>query len=76
MGAVLSQEIDGQEKVIGYFSKSSKTERNYCVTRKELLAVVESVKYFHKYLYGNIFILELITLLFVGCFNLKRLRDD
>lgn len=34
-----------------YFSKRlSKTEQNYCVTRKELLAVVKSIKNFHKYL--------------------------
>ncbi|XP_074039503.1 uncharacterized protein [Leptinotarsa decemlineata] len=42
LGAVLSQIQDGQEKVIGYFSKTlSKPERNYCVTRRELLAVVK-----------------------------------
>ncbi|GFR07460.1 transposon Ty3-I Gag-Pol polyprotein [Trichonephila clavata] len=36
VGAVLSQEIDGQERVIAYWSKClSKPERNYCVTRKE-----------------------------------------
>ncbi|GFY31200.1 retrovirus-related Pol polyprotein from transposon 17.6 [Trichonephila clavipes] len=40
IGVVLSQEIDGQERVIAYFSKClSKPERNYCVTRKELLAI-------------------------------------
>ena len=53
IGAVLSQIQDGTEKVIAYFSRSlSRSERNYCVTRKELLAVVESVKHFHQYLYG------------------------
>ncbi|GFQ73200.1 retrovirus-related Pol polyprotein from transposon opus [Trichonephila clavata] len=37
VGAVLSQEIDGQERVIAYWSKClSKPERNYCITRKEL----------------------------------------
>ena len=40
-GAILSQVQDGSEKVIGYFSKAlSKTEQEYCVTRKELLVVV------------------------------------
>ena len=53
-GGVLSQRIDGKEKVIGYFSKCfTKTERRYCVTRRELLAVVNSVKHFHHYLYGR-----------------------
>ncbi|GFW83897.1 retrovirus-related Pol polyprotein from transposon 412 [Trichonephila clavipes] len=47
--AVLSQEIDGQERVIVYFSKClSKPERN-CVTRKELLAIVKAVEHFHPY---------------------------
>ena len=49
----MSQVYDGNERVIGYFSKLlSKTERRYCVTRRELLAVVEAVKHFHHYLYG------------------------
>ena len=53
VGAVLSQMYDGKERVIGYFSiLLSKTERRYCVTRCELLAVVEAVKHFHHYLYG------------------------
>ena len=53
MGAVLSQLQDGEERVLAYFSKSlSKAERNYCVTRRELLAVVMSIKQFHHYLYG------------------------
>ena len=59
IGGVLSQIQDGHERVIGYFSKVlSKPERNYCVTRKELLAVVKSVEHFHKYLYGRRFLLR------------------
>ena len=59
LGAVLSQIQDGQEKVIGYFSKTlSKPERNYCVTRRELLAVIKSVEHFYKYLYGRKFLLR------------------
>ena len=53
VGAVLSQEKDGQEWVVSYFSKKfSAPERNYCVTRKELLAVVMALDHFHPYLYG------------------------
>lgn len=56
IGGVLSQIKDGNEQVIAYFSKSlSRPEQNYCVTRRELLAVVESVKHFHHYLYGRYF---------------------
>ena len=42
LGAVLSQiHADGAEHVICYASRTlTKSERNYCVTRKELLAVV------------------------------------
>ena len=53
IGAILSQKQDGQKKVITYFSKVlSKSERNYCITRQELLAIVETIKHFHTYLYG------------------------
>lgn len=41
-------------RVITYFSKSlSKSERNYYVTRRELLPFVLAVKHFHPHLYGH-----------------------
>ena len=59
VGAVLSQVKDGQEWVVAYFStKFSKAERNYCVTRKELAAVVKSLAHFHHYLYGAEFVVR------------------
>ncbi|GFW57300.1 retrovirus-related Pol polyprotein from transposon 17.6 [Trichonephila clavipes] len=59
IGAALSQDIDGQEHIIAYFSKClSKPERNYCVTRKELLATIKVVEHFHPYLYGQRFLLR------------------
>ena len=54
VGAVLSQDHNGTERVIAYMSKSLNIhERAYCVTRKELLAVVTTLKKFHTYLYGQ-----------------------
>lgn len=54
VGAVLSQVQDGQERVVAYFSKTlNRAERNYCTTRKELLAIVKAVSHFHCYIYGQ-----------------------
>lgn len=59
IGAVLSQSQEGTEKVIAYFSRVlNKAERNYCVTRRELLAIVVSLKFFHHYLYGRKFVIR------------------
>ena len=59
VGAVLSQLENGKEMVVAYYSKSlSKTERQYCVTRRELLAVVMGIKHFHHYLYGTKFLVR------------------
>ncbi len=49
---ILSQVDKGQEKVIIYFNPAlTLPQQNYYVTRKELLAVIKSIKNFHKYLY-------------------------
>ncbi|GBN46994.1 Transposon Ty3-G Gag-Pol polyprotein [Araneus ventricosus] len=59
IGAVLSQKIGKEECVIADFSKSlGKPERNYCVTRKELLVIVKSIEHSHHYLYGPKFLLR------------------
>ena len=56
LGAVLSQVQGDKECVIGYFSRAlTKEEQQYCVTRRELLAVVMAVQHFHYYLYGRHF---------------------
>ena len=59
IGAVLSQKIGGTERPVAYASKSlTKAERRYCVTRKELYAVVFFVKYFRHFLYGKNFLVR------------------
>jgi len=59
IGAVLSQIQNKEEKVIVYFSKVfNKSERNYCVTRRKLLAIINSLKSFHYYLYGRNFLIR------------------
>ena len=59
IGSVLSQIQDGEETVFEYFSKMhSKAERNYCATRKELLAIVKAVGHFHNYLLGAEFLIR------------------
>ena len=56
IGGVLSQIQDGREHVIAYASRClSGSERKYCTTRKEILAVKFCLEYFHHYLYGRHF---------------------
>jgi len=56
IGAVLSQIIDGEEHVIAYASQTlSKSQRNYCTTHRELLAVVQFTKHFKHFLWGRHF---------------------
>lgn len=58
IGAVLSQNQGGAEKVIAYASRTlSKSERKYCVTKKELFAVVSFVKYL-RHLYERKFLIR------------------
>ena len=53
IGTVLSQVQDSVEKPIAFASRTlTKAERNYCVTRRELLTIVEFVKHFRHYLQG------------------------
>ena len=60
IGAVLSQcDEEGRERVIAYASRLlSKPERSYCVTRRELLAVVVLTKHFRHCLLGRQFTLR------------------
>jgi hypothetical protein len=59
VGAILSQMIDGHEKVVAYASRTmSKAERNYVMTDKEGLALIFSIKHFSPYLHGSHFTVE------------------
>ena len=72
-GTVLSQVQDGKEVKIAYFSKSINVhEKSYCVTRKEMLAVVNSLKAFQSYLYGQPVLLRTDNAAFRWMRNLKK----
>ena len=55
----LSQEQENSEKVISFASRTlNKSQRNYCVTKRELLAVVTFVRQFRHFLWGRKFIIR------------------
>ena len=59
IGGVISQVINGEERPVALASRTlTKTERSYCVTRKEMLALVNFVKHFKHYLYGRKFLVR------------------
>lgn len=59
IGGVLSQIQEGNERVISFASRTlNKAEYNYCVTRKELLAIVFFIKHFRHYLLGRKFVVR------------------
>ena len=56
VGVDLSQVHDSEGRVIAYYSHAlSRPGRNYCTTRRELLAVVRAIENFRHYLYGRQF---------------------
>ena len=76
VGAVLSQVQNGEERVIAYASKSlSASERNYCTTMRELLAVVVFVKQFHHFLASNHFLLRTDHASLKWLMNFKEPQD-
>ena len=59
IGAVLSQNQDGVQRVIAYGSRAlGKAERNYCATDRELLAAKYFTEYYSHYLLGRRFVLR------------------
>lgn len=56
LGGVLTQEINGEEVVIAFCSRAmSKAERNYCITQRELLALLFCIEKFRPYIEGTHF---------------------
>ena len=47
--------MEGREVVVAY---ASATQRNYCATRKELLAIVNFTRHFRHYLLGGHFVVR------------------
>ncbi len=77
IGGVLSQVQNNEERVIAYGSRVlSKPERNYCVTRRELLAIVEFVKMYHHYLVGAHFLLRTDHAALYWLFGMKNLEGQ
>ena len=58
LGAVLSQVIDGREHIAYASRVLTKSERKYCATRWEMLALVWATRHFRPYLYGRRFTLR------------------
>jgi hypothetical protein len=59
ISGILSQEQENSEKVISFASHTlNKGQRNYCVTKHELLAVVTFVRQFRHFLWGRKFIIR------------------
>ena len=59
LGAVISQEQDGSERVIAYASRVlDGRERRYSTTKKEMLAMVYAIRHFRHYLYGRPFLVR------------------
>ena len=73
VGAVLSQMVDGVERVLAYGSQAlSNSQRNYCTTKRELLAVVIFIGKFKHFLYGRHFLVRTDHASLVWLTNFKK----
>ncbi|KAJ8651909.1 hypothetical protein O0I10_012517 [Lichtheimia ornata] len=51
IAAVLYQKYDNKKHIVSFMARAlTKSERNYMITKKELLAIIFALKKFHKYL--------------------------
>ncbi|KAJ8416779.1 hypothetical protein AAFF_G00326570 [Aldrovandia affinis] len=55
VAAATAEDSDGERAVAYYSGTLSQAERNYCMTRRELLAVVKALRHFRPYLQGSHF---------------------
>ena len=75
IGGVLSQNIEGTEHVIPYYSKSlNPAQQKYCTTRRELLAVVSTLDHFKGYVWGPHFSVRTDHAALVWLANLKNIQ--
>lgn len=76
-GYVLSQNTNGQEYLIAYWGKYlCKPERNYCTSRKIILAIMKAVEHFHHYLNGRKFLPQTDHVSLTLFFNLKNPQEQ
>jgi hypothetical protein len=77
IGAELSQIQGGMEKPIAYRSLSlGRDQRKYCITRKELLAVVRFTRMYSHYLLGRRFIVRTDHHSLIWLLNFKSPQDQ
>ena len=61
-GAVISQEIEKKLQPLGFMSKKmTSAEQNYTITEKEMLAIIQVIKEWRKYLEGLKIRVKIIT---------------
>ena len=75
IGGVLSQDVDGTEYVIAYYSKSlNPAQQKYCTTKCELLAVVSTLDHFKGYVWGPHFRIRTDHAALLWLTNLKNIQ--
>ena len=75
VGGVLSQVQKGDERVIAYYSHALRSsQRKYCTTKKELLALIASLLHFSSYLIGPRFLVRTDHASLIWLSNLRMLQ--
>ena len=75
VGGVLSQVQEGDERVIAYYSHALRSsQRKYCTTKKELLALIASLLHFSSYLIGPRFFVRTDHASLIWLSNLRMMQ--